>query len=138
MCQLGQRVVPRLAFFIQAIATFMKPATVSWGVSLSSLQCSLSPAAHLWPYFLQEASSAEDLLAASCGVAAGSVAAMEDVPPGGSRAVYELTAAVVLIRQVAQPAVGAGVQQMAHYPVAACCLRASPHADFPTRLPSVA
>jgi len=49
---------------------------------------------------LQEASSTEDLLAASCGVAAGDVAAMEGVPPGGSRAVYELTAMVVLIRRV--------------------------------------
>lgn len=47
----------------------------------------------------QESSSAEDLLAASCGVATGDVAAMEAVPPGGSRAVYELTAVVVLIRR---------------------------------------
>jgi hypothetical protein len=51
-----------------------------------------------WTVAVQEASSAEDLLAASCGVAAGDVAAMEGVPPGGSRAVYELTAVVVLIR----------------------------------------
>lgn len=51
-----------------------------------------------WAVAVQEADSADDLLAASCGVAAGGVPAMQPVPPGGSRAVYELTAVVALVR----------------------------------------
>lgn len=51
-----------------------------------------------WTVEVHECDNPDDLLAASCGVSVGSAAAMGAVPPGGSRAVYELTAVVALIR----------------------------------------
>lgn len=72
-----------------------------------------------WTVAVQEAETAAELLAGGEGEGAAAVA---EVPPGGTRAVYELTALVALIRHARRPRMPGLVFLHCPAPALLCCV----------------